>query len=91
MKEDDYEGYCDVYKEIAEQFGVDVAKQFYNRYRGITISFPMNLYAKNYIVDCINKEYDGTNAKELARKYGYTLNWIKHLVKEYEKKAGRKK
>ena len=87
MKEDDYRGFNDVYREIAEHFGVEIAKGIYDRYRGVVISFPINLYSKDYIVKSILKEYDGTNAKELARKYGYTLNWIKHLVKEHEKKG----
>ena len=92
MKEDDdYKGYNEVYKDIAEHFGLEIAKEIYDRYRGVVISFPINLYSKDYITECIVSEYDGTNEKELARKYGYTVSWIKHLVKEHEKKKGKKK
>ena len=87
MKEDDYSGFNDVYREIAEHFGVEIAKGIYDRYRGVVISFPINLYSKDYIVDCILNEYDGFNTKELARKYNYTVSWIRHLIKEHEKKV----
>ena len=86
MKEDDYRGFNEIYKELAEHFGIEIAKEIYERYRGVVISFPINLYSQDYITKCIVSEYDGTNEKELARKYGYTLNWIKHLVKGRERK-----
>ena len=47
MKEDDdYKGYNEVYKDIAEHFGLEIAKEIYDRYRGVVISFPINLYSK---------------------------------------------
>lgn len=91
MKEDDYRGFNEIYRELAEHFGIEIAKEIYDRYRGVVVSFPINLYSKDYITECIVSEYDGTNEKELARKYGYTLNWIKHLVKGREKKVEKKK
>ncbi|MBP3911939.1 MAG: hypothetical protein J6D39_10580 [Niameybacter sp.] len=29
----------------------------------------------------VKKEYDGTNLKELSRRYGYSERWIRQMIK----------
>ena len=71
-----------VYKEIAEAFGVDVAIQFYQMYKGMQISFPTRLFNPDYVRTQIPIEYDGTNIKQLAKKYGYSEKTIRRMIKE---------
>ncbi len=72
--------YNGVYKDIAEEFGYEVAEQFFKSFRGLNINFPMRLYSQNFIIGALKEEYDGTNLKELARKYGYSDRWIRKLI-----------
>ena len=38
-----------VYKDIAEAFGIDVAIQFYQMYKGIQVTFPTRLFNPEYV------------------------------------------
>ena len=42
----------------------------------------MSLVTKDFIADKIIREYDGTNIKKLASKYGYSEKWVKKIIKE---------
>lgn len=70
-----------IYKEFTELFGVEMMLQVYENFRGMTLSFPKKLLDDTYLHTCICQEYDETNAKQLARKYDYTLNWIMQIIK----------
>ena len=70
------------YAEIAASLGVDAALKLHSRYRGTQISYPVELLNRKYIFEQIINEYDGTNVRELATKYGYTEKWIRKIVKD---------
>ena len=70
-----------VYAEIAALLGVDAAIKLHSQFRGTQISFPIELLNREYIFEQIVKEYNGTNIKELATKYGYTEKWIRKIIK----------
>ena len=78
----DKELFNSVYKDIAEAFGVDVAIQFYQMYKGMQISFPTRLFNPEYVRRQIPIEYDGTNIKQLAKKYGYSEKTVRRMIKE---------
>ena len=71
-----------VYKDIAEAFGIDVAIQFYQIYKGMQITFPTRLFNPDYVKNQVPIEYDGKNIKQLAKKYGYSEKTIRRMVKE---------
>ena len=71
------DGFNEIYMDIAEYLGEEVALKIYERYKGQQIVFPMKLYKREYIAKMIEDEYDGTNLKELARKYNYTERWLR--------------
>ena len=71
-----------VYRDIAEVFGMDVAIQFYQIYKGMQISFPTRLFNPDYVRTQIPIEYDGTNIKQLAKKYGYSEKTVRRMIKE---------
>ena len=72
---------CGAYSEIATLLGVEAALKLHNRFRGTQVSFPVELLSREYIFEQIKKEYDGSNIRELATKYGYTEKWIRKIVK----------
>ena len=69
------------YAEIASILGIEAALKLHSHYRGTQISFPVELLSREYIFEQINNEYNGTNIRELATKYGYTEKWIRKIVK----------
>lgn len=79
MKKKSTDGFHDIYMDIAEHFGEDIAIKIFERYRGQQVVFPMKLHKSEYIYQKIKAEYNGSNIKELARKYNYTERWIRKM------------
>ena len=71
-----------VYKDIAEVFGIDIAIQIYQMYKGMQITFPTRLFNPEYVKTQVPIEYDGENAKQLAKKYGYSEKTIRRMIKQ---------
>ena len=78
----DIDALSEVYREIAELVGYDNAIVIYTHFKGQQITFPVKLFNSEYIIEVLKKQYDGTNAKKLARTYGYSERWIKELIKK---------
>lgn len=79
--EQDREMLNPVYKEISEKLGIDTAVELYQMFRGQQISFPVRLKDPQKLRQVIVREYNGTNARELARQYGYSEKSIRRIVK----------
>ena len=75
-----------VYNEIAGALGIEAAMTLYTTYRGQQITFPVNFFTTEFIARRIVAEYDGTNVRRLATKYGYSEKWVRKMIKEYGKK-----
>ena len=71
-----------VYNDLAEAFGIDTAIQIYQMYKGTQISFPTRLFNPDYVRKQVPKEYDGTNIKQLAMKYGYSEKTIRRMIND---------
>lgn len=69
-----------IYKDIAEEFGIETAIKIHKLYKGLQINFPVRFYNKNYIIKQIREEFDGTNIKNLAQKYEYSERWIREIL-----------
>ena len=80
--EKEIEGLNEVYKEIADEIGVENALVIYRMFRGSQVSFPSRLFSKEYIHKAIITEYDGTNVSQLAQKYNYSERSIWRILKE---------
>ena len=82
MSTNDPELLNSVYKEVSEKLGMDVAMEVYRMFKGQQISFPMRFFNPERIQKCILQEYDGTNIKTLAVKYGYSEKTIRRIIRE---------
>lgn len=71
-----------VYKEISEKLGMDTAIDIYQMFKGQQICFPMRFFNPVCIQKIIVQEYDGTNIKTLAIKYGYSEKTIRRIIKD---------
>ena len=78
------EGLNDVYRDIADEIGVENALAIYNLFRGTQVSFPSRLFSKDYIHKAIISEYNGNNVPQLAQKYNYSERSVWRILKAKE-------
>ena len=77
------------YRDICELLGQKAALALHKHYAGQLVSFPKKLLADSYVHEEIYREYDGKNALELAKKYGFTVSWVRKVVKKSKKIENR--
>ncbi|MBQ6893027.1 MAG: hypothetical protein IJN48_02370 [Clostridia bacterium] len=82
MDKYDAELFYDIYREISMLVGIDTAIEMYNMYKGQQISFPVHLYDAECVKKVIANEYDGTNLRDLARKYDYSEKTLRRMIKQ---------
>ena len=77
----DLVGLNDVYRDIADEIGLENTLAIFKLFHGTQISFPNRLFSKEYIHNAIIKEYDGNNVPQLAQKYNYSERSIWRILK----------
>lgn len=82
MEVNESELFNEVYREISSELGLDVAIAIYQMYKGQQITFPIHLFNAKRIQTTIIKEYDGTNIRELAKKYAYSEKTVRRMIKD---------
>lgn len=71
------------YSDLANLLGIDAVLKIHSAYRGQQVTFPVQLFSKEFLKKQIVEEYDGYNVKQLATKYGYSEKWIRKILKEH--------
>ena len=75
------DGVVEIYNQLIDIVGLEHTRKIYEYFKGQQITFPMRFYKSEYIGQEVKQQYDGTNLKELARKYGYTERHIRELLR----------
>ncbi len=70
------------YKEFVELIGHKNTLLVHAYFAGQYVTFPKKLLCETYLHQQIWSEYDGSNAKDLARKYGYSYSWVRKILKD---------
>lgn len=78
---DDFSGLNEVYREIADEIGIEKTFVIFNLFHGTQVSFPNRLFSKEYTHKAILKEYNGKNVPQLAQKYNYSERSIWRIIK----------
>ncbi len=78
---DDFSGLNEVYREIANEIGIEKTFVIFNLFHGTQVSFPNRLFSKEYIHNSIINEYNGDNVSQLAQKYNYSERSIWRILK----------
>ena len=71
-----------MYKEISEIVGLDATLKIYLRFKGTQVNFPVRLYNPHLIQQNVIKEFDGTNIRQLAKKYDYSEKTIRRMIRD---------
>ena len=79
---DELDGLNEVYKEISDELGIETALSIYRMFHGTQVSFPNHLFSKEYVRRAIRREYNGKNARQLAKKYNYSERSVWRILKE---------
>lgn len=75
-----------VYREIADELGIEAAMTIYHMFRGQQISFPLRFLHPEGVKERICEEFDGANVRELAKKYDYSEKTIRRIIREHKSK-----
>ena len=71
----------EVYREIANEIGIENARIIHKMFHGTQVSFPGRLYSKEYTHRAIIREYNGKNILKLAKKYDYSERSIWRIIR----------
>lgn len=82
MADNDPELLNSVYREISEKLGMDTAMEIYQLFKGQQICFPIRFFNPARIQKCIVQEYNGSNIRTLAIKYGYSEKTIRRIIRQ---------
>lgn len=73
--------------ERAKSEAEELAFQLHRRWAGITFTFPVkDELAMARLKLHVIKEYNGSNADELVRKYSITEDWIYSTLREHQRR-----
>lgn len=75
----------DVYKDFANYLGMEMAWKLHLHYKGLQLTFLQRFLSRDYVRKQVLLEYDGTNSKQLTRKYRYTERVIRDWLTEESK------
>lgn len=70
-----------VYKEFIDLIGHQNTLIVHSYFAGQYVTFPKKILSEKYLHQQILLEYDGGNAKQLARKYDYSYSWVMKILK----------
>ncbi|AUK44873.1 MULTISPECIES: Mor transcription activator family protein [Pasteurella] len=72
--------------ENARQIGIEIAQTISKNWGGSVVYIPRNLiFILNERDRKIFNEFNGTNHRDLAKKYGVSMQWVYTIVKRINK------
>lgn len=69
-----------IYRDIATQSDIETALKIHKMLGGHQVAFPKSLYTAEYIQTSIKKEFNGSNVRELATKYGISERRVRQIL-----------
>ena len=79
--------YCDLYQELATLLSnPDDVKVIYNRFKGLSISFPKKLYSKEYVYKYVEKYFGRKSIREIAVHLDLSERRIRQIASEFKNK-----
>lgn len=74
--------YNGIYEDMVECLGLDITVKIYERYKGQQVTFPVKLHSMDYIISQIPNETSSKEIKDIARKYDYSEQWIRRMIRK---------
>lgn len=70
------------YEEVNDLIGTEAMLKLFTAYRGMQLTIPAHLYDRKRAAQRVRQRYDGHNARDLARQYGYSQRWVVKVIRE---------
>ena len=78
-------GLNEIYKDIADELGIENTLIIFKLFHGTQVSFPSRLFSREYLNRAIVSEYNGKNVAQLAQKYNYSERTVWRILKSANK------
>jgi Mor family transcriptional regulator len=75
----------DVYEELEELVGAEVAKRIVDYYSGTNVYYPKRISLRLKHRQIRNEFNNGASYRELAVRYGYSEQYVREITKERDK------
>lgn len=86
MMDTNIEDYCEFYQELYRMVNDSEAMQeIYERYRGLTITFPKKLYSKEYVHKYLAENYGKVKIQVMARHLELSERRVRQLISEIKR------
>lgn len=86
----DPEQYSEVYRGLAELIGDTAVRKIWKNYAGMTVTFPMQLYSRDYIRRFIADNAGKKKPSEIARIVGLSERRVRQILQELKNQGGSK-
>ncbi len=63
-------------------------QRVYDRYKGLTITFPKKLYSKEFVLQYIFENYKDESVQKMARELDLSERRVRQLLKEIKNERG---
>ncbi len=80
--------YSEVYREMAELIGEAAVIKLWRSYSGLTVTFPRQLYSREYIREYIRGNMGVLKPSEIARNVGMTERRVRQIIHDLKKEGG---
>ena len=84
------EQYSEVYRGLAELIGDTAVRKIWKNYAGMTVTFPMQLYSRDYIREFIADNAGQKKPSEIARIVGLSERRVRQILQELRNQGGLK-
>ena len=84
------EQYSEVYRGLAELIGDAAVRKIWKNYADMTVTFPMQLYSRDYIRRFIADNAGKKKPSEIARIIGLSERRVRQILQELKNQGGSK-
>lgn len=74
--------YNGIYEDMVDYLGLDITIKVFERYKGQQVTFPVKLHSMDYIISQVSDSSNGKEIKDIARKYDYSEQWIRRMIRK---------
>ncbi|GAA3601968.1 Mor transcription activator family protein [Secundilactobacillus similis] len=85
MTEIDQQALHELYSQLNTLVGTENMLKIWRVFNGMQVTFPAHLYSRQLAALRIQQLYDGTNTRDLARRYQYSQKWVQQVLKAQRK------
>lgn len=76
------ENYAELYRELADLLGDAAVRKLWRNYGGLTVTFPIRLYSREFTRQYIHDNMDLLKPSEMAREVSLSERRVRQIIRE---------